>query len=207
MIQQIKSFCENLAHSTHEISEERKEVLNQFSKAIQQGLKQFGSVKIIYVCTHNSRRSHFGQIWSKVAATYFNVGNVETFSGGTEATALNPNAIQALKEQGFQITSNEVDSENPVYLVDFGEKEKIVCFSKVYDHEVNPKSDFIAVMTCSDAEENCPFIPGVSFRIATTYEDPKKFDNTPLQESKYLERSRQIALESIYVFSKIKTDE
>jgi hypothetical protein len=62
-------------------------------------------------------------------------------------------------------------------------------------------------MTCSDAEENCPFIPGVSYRIATTYEDPKKFDDTPLQEVKYLERSRQIALECMYVLSKIKNNE
>ena len=207
MNQKIKSFCDQLLLSFDEISDERKVILNRLSEAIQQSINQRGKVKLIYVCTHNSRRSHFGQIWSKVAATYFNIDVVETFSGGTEATAFNPNAIEVMRNQGFEITTNEMNSDNPVYLVDFGVKEKIVCFSKVYDHDVNPKSDFIAVMTCSDAEENCPFIPGVSFRMATTYEDPKKFDDTPLQESKYLERSRQIALECMYVFSKIKTNE
>lgn len=207
MNQEIKSFCDQLLLSFDEISDERKVILNRLSEAIQQSINQRGKVKLIYVCTHNSRRSHFGQIWSKVAATFFGIDYVETFSGGTEATAFNPNAIQALRSQGFEIATNELISNNPVYLVNFGAKEKIVCFSKVYAHEVNPKSDFIAVMTCSDAEENCPFIPGVSYRIATTYEDPKKFDDTPLQEAKYLERSRQIALESMYVFSKIKTNE
>jgi protein-tyrosine phosphatase/arsenate reductase len=207
MNQKIKSFCDHLLLSFDEISEERKVILNRLSEAIEQSINQHGKVKLIYVCTHNSRRSHFGQIWSKVAATYFNIDVVETFSGGTEATAFNPNAIEALRSQGFEITTNEMNSHNPVYLVDFGINEKIVCFSKVYDYEVNPKSDFIAVMTCSDAEENCPFIPGVSYRIATTYEDPKKFDDTPLQEVKYLERSRQIALECMYVLSKIKNNE
>jgi arsenate reductase len=207
MNQEIKSFCDRLLLSFDEISEERKVILNRLSKAIQQSINQHGKVKLIYVCTHNSRRSHFGQIWSKVAAAYFDIAYVETFSGGTEATAFNPNAIEALRNQGFEITTNEMNSNNPVYLVDFGAKEKIVCFSKVYDHEGNPKRDFIAVMTCSDAEENCPFIPGVSYRIATTYEDPKKFDDMPLQEVKYLERSRQIALECMYVLSKIKNNE
>jgi hypothetical protein len=56
-------------------------------------------------------------------------------------------------------------------------------------------------MTCSDAEENCPFIPGVEFRIAATYNDPKEFDGTPIQGEKYLERSNQIALETLFVFS------
>jgi protein-tyrosine phosphatase/arsenate reductase len=56
-------------------------------------------------------------------------------------------------------------------------------------------------MTCSDAEENCPFIPGVDLRIGTTYDDPKAFDGTQLQDEKYQERSSQIALECLYVFS------
>ena len=207
MFQKIKNTCIEITQKFDEIPSERKQLLGKISSYIQTKKDKNEPIQLMYVCTHNSRRSHFGQIWSKVAASYFNIDVVETFSGGTEATAFNPNAIQALRSQGFEIATNELISNNPVYLVNFGAKEKIVCFSKVYEHEVNPKSDFIAVMTCSDAEENCPFIPGVSYRIATTYEDPKKFDDTPLQEVKYLERSRQIALECMYVLSKIKNNE
>jgi protein-tyrosine phosphatase/arsenate reductase len=158
----------------------------------------------MYVCTHNSRRSHFGQIWAAVAASYFGIENVQTFSGGTEATAFNPNAIGALKETGFEISTEELN-ENPIYKVAFGTKETLFtnCFSKVYDHTFNPSSDFAAIMTCSDVERNCPFIPGVEFRIGTTYLDPKAFDGTPQQAQKYLERSNQIALECLFAFSKI----
>jgi protein-tyrosine phosphatase/arsenate reductase len=47
-------------------------------------------------------------------------------------------------------------------------------------------------------------MPGVELRIGTTYDDPKDFDNTPLQDEKYSERCRQIALETFYAFSKAK---
>jgi arsenate reductase len=108
-----------------------------------------------------------------------------------------------LKRIGFNITIAK-EGMNPVYLVRFGDTEKpVTCFSKVYDHEVNPQSSFAAIMTCSDAEENCPFIPGVEFRIATTYDDPKAADHTASQDATYDERCRQIAREVFYVFSKL----
>ena len=131
------------------------------------------------------------------------MNEVCTFSGGTEATAFNSNAIQALRELGFEIT--EMDRTlNPKYEVDFGGPKPSVCFSKIYNALSNPSSNFAAIMTCSDAEENCPFIPGVELRIGTTYDDPKAFDGTEIQHEKYKERALQIGLETLYVFSKIK---
>jgi protein-tyrosine phosphatase/arsenate reductase len=158
----------------------------------------------MYVCTHNSRRSHFGQIWATVAAEYYGIKNVVTFSGGTEATAFNVNAIKALKEIGFEIQAKD-ESLNPIFEVKYSDDSNpTICFSKVYDDAFNPNTNFAAIMTCSDAEENCPFIPGVELRIGTTYNDPKEFDGTYLQDSKYKERALQIALETLYVFSLIK---
>ena len=58
-------------------------------------------------------------------------GTTTTHSGGTEATAFNPNAIQALNTLGFIITSKD-SSDNPLYHVDFGGLKSSVCFSKVY---------------------------------------------------------------------------
>ena len=58
-------------------------------------------------------------------------------------------------------------------------------------------------MTCSQADEACPFIAGAEKRIPITYDDPKVFDNTPQQFEKYQERSAQIATEMFYVFSQI----
>lgn len=199
----IKNYLSELARQFDTIPQERKDNLEQISNYIRSKQEQGKPANLVYICTHNSRRSHLGQIWAKVSADYFNVENVNTYSGGTEATAFNGNAINALKRVGFNIQKT-TDSENPVYHVyhdDGGEPS--VCFSKVYHHAPNPGSEFAAIMTCSDAEENCPFIPGVELRVGTTYDDPKEFDNTPLQNQKYDERCRQIALETLYVFSLI----
>ena len=204
MITSIKNYCDNLVKEFSLIELERKLLLEQISNYISIKKEQHKSIQLVYICTHNSRRSHFGQIWAQVAAAYYSVNNVKTFSGGTEATAFNTNAINAIKRIGFDIKKTN-DTLNATYNILFDENEKpIVCFSKVYNDNPNPKTEFAAIMTCSDAEENCPFIPGVELRIGTTYDDPKEFDNTPLQDAKYDERCQQIALETLYVFSKIK---
>ena len=204
MITSIKNYCDNLVKEFSLIELERKLLLEQISNYISIKKEQHKSIQLVYICTHNSRRSHFGQIWAQVAAAYYSVNNVKTFSGGTEATAFNINAINAIKRIGFDIKKTN-DTLNATYNILFDENEKpIICFSKVYNDNPNPKTEFAAIMTCSDAEENCPFIPGVELRIGTTYDDPKEFDNTPLQDAKYDERCQQIALETLYVFSKIK---
>lgn len=203
MIPSIKEYCDALINDFEFIKAERKLLLKQIADFIQNKKNKDEPIYLVYVCTHNSRRSHFGQVWAQVAACYYNVKNVKTFSGGTEATAFNANAINALKRVGFSITSDS-QASNPLYHVVFDEQQKpIECFSKVYNHEANPSSSFAAVMTCSDADENCPFIPGVELRIGTTYEDPKAFDNTPQQDEMYDLRCKQIALECLYVFSLI----
>jgi arsenate reductase len=201
MYPSIKAFCDSLPPDFDKIPAERKELLKKISQYIITKRTENRPIQLVYICTHNSRRSHFGQIWSHVASKYYKVPNVATFSGGTEATAFNVNAINAIKRIGFDIKMSS-ESKNPLYQLFFDENEKpIECFSKVYDDPKNPQSAFAAIMTCGDAEQNCPFIPGVELRIGTTYDDPKAFDNTPLQDEKYSERCRQIALECFYVFS------
>ena len=204
MYPKIKSTCDDLSQQFQTISTERKALLEKISAYIQLKKDENLPIQLMYVCTHNSRRSHFGQIWAAVAAAYYSVENATTFSGGTEATAFNINAINALKGVGFDVQTKD-ETTNPVYEVSFGDELKpTICFSKVYNDEFNPSLNFAAIMTCGEAEENCPFIPGVELRIGTTYNDPKEFDGTDLQDQKYKERSLQIALETLYVFSLIK---
>ncbi len=203
MIPSIKKYCNSLTKEFNSIPSERKELLDKITLYMSSKKKENKPINLVYICTHNSRRSHFGQVWAHVAANYYKINNVSTFSGGTEATAFNINAINALKRIGFDIKLVN-EEKNSTYHLLFDENEKpIVCFSKVYDDEGNPHKEFAAIMTCGDAEENCPFIPGVELRIGTTYNDPKVFDNTPEQDDKYSERCQQIALETFYVFSKL----
>ena len=203
LFKQIEQHCDELVTKFDTISAERKALLSDISKYIESKRALDEQVNLVYVCTHNSRRSHFGQVWAAFAARFYQIPNVLTYSGGTEATAFNPNAIKALTGTGFEVTPESTVS-NAHFTVRFGDNESTSCFSKIYDDEVNPQANFAAIMTCSDAEENCPFIPGVELRIGTTYDDPKAFDGTPQQDEKYLERSNQIALECLYVFHLVK---
>ena len=185
------------------IPDSRKETLKLLIDYIQSKVEIGQSIRINFICTHNSRRSHLAQVWAQTAAYHFNIKNVFCYSGGTETTALFPIVTGTLKKQGFQIEMLSQD-ENPVYAIKYADNEMpIIGFSKTIDNEFNPKSEFVAVMTCDSANEACPFVPGADLRIPITYEDPKRFDGTNIQEEKYEERSLQIASEMYYVFSKI----
>lgn len=203
MFAAIKAYCDDLTREFQTIPGDRKERLSEIILYIAKKRKANQPVKLVYICTHNSRRSHYGQIWARVAASYYKVNNINTYSGGTETSAFNINAINSLKNVGFDIRAVSTN-KNPTYLVFYDNNEKpIKCFSKIFDDPENPKNAFAAIMTCGEAEKNCPFIPGAELRIATPYDDPKAFDATPLQEAKYNERCHQIALETFYIFSQL----
>ena len=182
----------------------RKEDLIKVADFISDQLANDSLAKLTFICTHNSRRSHMGQIWAQTAAYYFGIMGIETFSGGTEATAFNPNAVKAMADAGFEIQSDG-NPENPVYNVSYAsDQPPMQVFSKKFDDETNPGEKFCAIMTCSDADENCPFIPGATLRIPITYEDPKAYDNTPDKAKAYAERCYQIGTEMFFIFDKVK---
>lgn len=201
MNEAVESYLQSRIAEFSIIPEERKVILGNIANYVSSKIEKSEQVNLIFICTHNSRRSHFGQIWAAVAADFYYVQNVHTYSGGTEATAFHPNAIESLRRSGLIVQKNSEES-NAKYEVSYSsERSPLICFSKVYDDPTNPQSHFAAIMTCSDAEENCPFIPGVELRIGTTYDDPKVSDNTSRQDQTYDERCRQIAREMCYVFS------
>ena len=189
---------------TDAIPQERKQLLDLLSGYIQEKVDKKESVRLNFICTHNSRRSHLSQVWAQTLAHHFGVRNLSCYSGGTEATALFPMVATTLANTGFEVQMLS-EGKNPVYAIKFAENEHpVICFSKTMDDAFNPTSDFAAIMTCSQADEGCPFVPGAEKRIPITYDDPKAFDNTPQQAEKYSERSKQIATEMCYIFSKIK---
>ena len=204
MFQQLSRSIASL--SNENIHPERTETLQSLIDYIQSKVIINETVRLNFICTHNSRRSHLSQVWAQVMAFHFNIKNVLCFSGGTEATALFPKVAATLENQGFKIQKLSQDN-NPVYAIKFSENEPaIIGFSKKFDNSFNPQSEFLAIMTCSQADEGCPFIAGAEKRIPVRYDDPKIYDNTDLQTEKYLERSNQIAIEMHYVFSQIKTN-
>ena len=188
---------------TISIAQERIEVLQPLIDYVQQKWNNQETIRLHFICTHNSRRSHLSQVWAQTMAFHFKIPNVFCYSGGTEATALFPKVAQTLIHQGFHIDKLS-ENANPIYAVKFDSNaHPIICFSKVFDANFNPNAQFAAIMTCSSADEGCPFIAGAELRLPIRYEDPKVFDNTDLMDQKYQERSVEIASEMHYVFSKI----
>ena len=185
------------------VSIERQAVLQPLVDYIQNKVNLQEEIRLNFICTHNSRRSHLSQIWAQTMAFHFNIKNVFCYSGGTEATAMFPKVAETLTNQGFEIQKIS-DTENPVYAVKFDENQHpIICFSKTYFDEFNPKTNFSAIMTCNNADEGCPMVFGADSRFPIKYDDPKAFDGTELMNEKYAERSLQIASEMYYVFSQI----
>lgn len=185
-----------------EVPESRQLVLEPLIQYVQNKRDANEEIVLNFICTHNSRRSQFAQIWAKVAAAHY-CFSIVSLSGGVEVTAFNPRAIKSLNSSGFKI--EEGAGDNPKVSVSWSENvQPLVMFSKLFDDEVNQFNKFAAVMTCDHADENCPFIPGTEQRISVNYTDPKEFDDTKLEDAKYDERSMQIASEMFYVFSKIE---
>jgi arsenate reductase (thioredoxin) len=185
------------------ISEERKAILQPLIEYIQDKKERGEAIRLNFICTHNSRRSHLSQIWAQTMAYHFGVKNVFCYSGGTEATAMFPKVVETLQGQGFAISVLSSD-KNPVYAVKYAQNESpVVCFSKAYEHEYNPQSSFAAIMTCNSADEACPIVFGAEGRFSVMYNDPKAFDGTELQAAKYQERSLEIGQEMWYVFAKL----
>ena len=188
-----------------EIPAERQAALQEVADYVTKRLADGGTARLTFVCTHNSRRSHFSQLWAKAAAVHYGIEPVETFSGGTEATAFNPRSIAALQRAGFECSTASATEKNPRYSVQFSATAAPTeCFSKVYDAPPNPTSEFCAVMTCSEADKSCPTVRGCDKRLAIPYMDPKVSDNTPQETATYDERCAQIAREMLFLMSRVK---
>ena len=141
-----------------EISDKRTFVLNEIAKYIFKTKSENKIPKLNFICTHNSRRSQFCQFWATFFSKYYNT-KCEAFSGGTVETKVNKNVINNIRNYGFDISFKE--SNNPIYSIKFKNQNLGNYFSKLYHNFENPKSGFAAIMTCSDAENNCPLIEGL----------------------------------------------
>ncbi|MEM9831289.1 MAG: protein-tyrosine-phosphatase [Bacteroidota bacterium] len=195
------NYIQEATQRFNHIPDERKQALKELAVFIREKQDKNQEVKLIFICTHNSRRSHMGQIWASVGAYYYQIPKVQTFSGGTEATAFNPRAVAALQRAGLTI-DKMTEGDNPRYQVSLDDSNLVQeAFSKKYNDPPNPKQDFATIMTCSQADEACPFVPGATLQLSLPYDDPKEADGTPQEANLYDERSKQIATEMLYCFS------
>lgn len=201
---ELAQYVNDLIVQFPDIPDERKAKLEEMASYVNVKKAAGDAAQLLFICTHNSRRSHMSQVWAMTAAYYYGIGSdLRSYSGGTEATAFNKNAIDALARAGFQI--DNPGGKNPHVILSVGPQiPEIECFSKTYDDIFNPARDFSAVMTCSDADQNCPIVPGAEQRFSIPYVDPKVSDGTPEEAATYNERCAQIGREMFYMISRVK---
>ena len=180
-------------------SEERKIILQPLINYLKEKISASELIRLNFICTHNSRRSHLAQIWAQALAKYHGVPKVITYSGGTEATQIYPKIIETIMDQGFEVRQLSQES-NPIYAIKYADNQHpVIGFSKAYDDSFNPIGQFAAIMTCSQADQGCPFVAGTEKRIAVTYEDPKVSDGSLQEDHCYAQKSLEIASEMNYV--------
>ncbi|MCF8278298.1 MAG: hypothetical protein K9J17_16340 [Flavobacteriales bacterium] len=198
----VDVYVKDCINEFKHIPKDRRKALEEVAAELSRKLNASEQVNLMFICTHNSRRSQFAQVWAAVAAAHYGIRNVHNYSGGTEATAFNKRAVAAIERAGL-LTKGTVGT-NPRYAVRFSDNlGAIDCYSKTFDDPANPQKGFIAIMTCSDADENCPLVPGADFRSRITYEDPKVADRTEEETQRYDARCQEIATEMLYLFSKV----
>ncbi|MBR10993.1 MAG: protein-tyrosine-phosphatase [Rickettsiales bacterium] len=202
----LKVYTNQLVVSFDEITKERKDQLTEIGDFLVSKLQNEGTFSVLFVCTHNSRRSHLADTWFKYASLFYGVDSLQSFTGGLEETAFNIGAINALERAGYTIHYNK-EVENRVVSISPGKFPVWKMKSKHFSHPINPASNFIAVMVCSDADNSCPLVPGASARFALPYDDPRYYDGTYAEETKYDQTSRTIAVEMFYLADYIKSEQ
>ena len=199
----LKLFTESLNDS--EIKSSRIERLNSIAESLSSVYRQDDSLNLNFICTHNSRRSQLAQVWMHYFSQLFHL-NIHSYSSGTEVSEVHPNTLSALEESGFEVEKSWETNNNPRYKLNFSEtKGSILLFSNSIDDQSLPKK-FVAITTCSQADENCPFIPQARMRFSLTYEDPGKYDGSDREIEAYKQANKKIATELFYLISKLKAE-
>ncbi|WP_116127248.1 protein-tyrosine-phosphatase [Lewinella sp. IMCC34183] len=180
----------------------RRSRLSALADYVRRRLDAGHPARVVAICTHNSRRSHFAQLMLALAADHYGVTGVETYSGGTEATALYPAATEALRRFGFSVEAVAGPAANPEYRVGWGGRGAVCrVFSKHYAAPPNPTRDFAALLVCDAADAGCPVVAGAALRVALPFADPKVSDGTAAQAAAYDARLREIGREMFYAMA------
>jgi arsenate reductase (thioredoxin) len=106
------------------------------------------TVRVLFLCTHNSSRSQMAEGFVRALATE----RYAVASAGTEKRFVHPLAIRAMAERGIDISGHT---------------------SKLYSDLPPARWDYL-ITVCDDANERCPFVPGAMTRLHWSFEDPSQ---------------------------------
>ena len=120
--------------------------------------------KVLFICTHNSARSHMAEGF--VNALYSDRYNA--FSAGTEPSTVSPYAVRVMREIGIDISDHR---------------------SKSVDEFIDQELDYV-VTVCDHAKEVCPFFPGGRKALHKGFQDPASIAGTEDEKLSLFRRVR-----------------
>jgi len=127
--------------------------------------------RVLFLCTHNSCRSQMAE----GLVNHYLGDRFEAYSAGTEATLVNPLAIQVLAELGTDISSHHSKT-----LADFAGQQ--------FDH---------VITLCGSANEHCPLFFGGVQRVHIGFDDPSRLPGTPDEVLPEFRRVRDEILQTL----------
>jgi arsenate reductase len=111
--------------------------------------------KILFLCIHNSARSQMAEAYLKKLGG----DNFFAESAGLEAGNLNPLAVEAMKEEGIDISKNRTNDVFEFF------KE-----GRLYNY---------VITVCDEGSAaSCPIFPGAHQKINWSFDDPSRFTGT-----------------------------
>ncbi|MEM6470026.1 MAG: protein-tyrosine-phosphatase [Planctomycetota bacterium] len=200
-IPRVSAYVDRVVANLETITPTRRQLLSGVAEYISARISSGDNARLVFICTHNSRRSQMGEVFCRIAATYFQLPSIETASGGNEVTACHPHTLAAFERAGMQVNYGNA-STNPMHEICFAHSEPVIrAYSKRFETVGTPDSPFAAMMCCDQADQNCPIIAGAEARFALQYSDPKVADGTDREPEVYDERCLEIATEMFAVGS------
>ncbi len=122
-------------------------------------------IRVLFVCTHNSARSQIAEaLLSRIGGADF-----EVRSAGTEATRVNPYAVQVLAELGIDWSAAR---------------------SKKIDEFLDERFEYV-ITVCDRARETCPVFPGSENTLHWGLDDPSEVDGSDEERLAAFRRTAQ----------------
>jgi arsenate reductase (thioredoxin) len=130
--------------------------------------------RVLILCTGNSARSQMAEGLLR----HFGGDKFEVESAGVISSFVRPQAIEAMKEIGIDISNHRSKSVNEFQ---------------------NQKFDYV-ITVCDNAKENCPFFPASTERIHWSFDDPAEATGNEEQQLNVFRRVRNEIKEKLEVF-------
>jgi len=107
-------------------------------------------MNVLFLCTGNSCRSQMAEAWLRKLGGE----NFAVYSAGLEPHGINPYTITVMEELGIDMSDHSSDHLDK------------------YKGEID--FDFL-ITVCGNADERCPYFPGMGTRLHWPFEDPAAF--------------------------------